>query len=87
MKTLGFGRSKSITLRFWTHQDQQSCVGTRFGGSRIAPELANLCWYRYCGTRASKPELVHTKGHRSPKVQADSEVWESLIVKSQLLRI
>ena len=61
MKTLGFGRSKSTTLGFWTHQDQQSCVGTWFCGSRIAPGPANLCWYRRCGTRASKPVLVHTK--------------------------
>ena len=60
MKTLGFGRSKSTTLRFWTHQDQQSCAGTWFAGSRIAPGPTNLCWYRYGGTRASKPVLVHT---------------------------
>ena len=45
-ETFGFGRSKSTTLGFWTHQDQQSCVGTWFGDSRIAPGPANLCWYR-----------------------------------------
>ena len=61
MKTIGFWMSKSTTLGFWTHQDQQSCAGTWFGGSRIAPGPANLCWYWYCGTRANKPVVVHTE--------------------------
>ena len=61
MKTIGFGTSKSTTLEFWTHQDQQSCDGTWFCGSKIAPGPAKLCWCRYSGSRASKPVLVHTE--------------------------
>ena len=61
MKTVGFGRSKSTPLRFWIPQDQQSFAGTWFGGSRIAPGPATLCWHRYWGTRANKPVLVHTE--------------------------
>ena len=52
---------------------------------------AKLCWHMVLwlqdSSRASKPMLVHAKEHRSPKVQADSEVWGPLIVKTQLLRI
>ena len=50
MKTFSFGRSKSTTLRFWTAQSHQTCVGAykrgfkfesmRFGDAKMFAQVA-----------------------------------------------
>ena len=51
----------------WWLQGQQTCGGAYkrqgilFGDAKMR-FWANLCWRGFCGTRASKPVMVHTNG-------------------------
>ena len=67
MKTLGFERSKSITLEFWTHQDQQSCAGWHM-----------VRWLQD-SSRASKLVLVQVLGHQGQQTRGGAHKIQSNI--------
>ena len=68
MKPLGFGGSKSTTLRFWTAQSHQTCVGaykrglkfesTWFGGAILLVQVAYQT-IRLANLLADRPEPTH----------------------------
>ena len=45
MNTFSFGRSKSTTLRYWTAQSQQTCVGAYKGSLQSGGDLVGGRWF------------------------------------------